>query len=86
MLAAAEEAVTIRTCAVTPIIHPAAITTLYALIETLQDQVAPEDDAAVTVAVAHLCRAGYVKFLNVLEDREMACTHESPVIPCRRSQ
>jgi len=38
--------------------------TLYDLIEALQDQVEPEDDAAVTAAVAHLCKAGYVKYLN----------------------
>jgi hypothetical protein len=75
MLAVAEEAVTIGTFAVAPIVYTPIITTLYALIATLQDQVAREDDAAVTVAVVRLCNAGYVKFLNASEDREMACTH-----------
>jgi hypothetical protein len=38
---------------------------LYALIETLQDRVIPENDATVTAVVVHLCKAGYAKFLNV---------------------
>lgn len=58
-----------------PTVHTPAITTLYALIGALQEHVAPEDDALVTTAVARLCNAGYVKFLNVSEDREIACTH-----------
>ena len=64
-----------KTLAVAPIIHPPTITTLYALIETLQDQVAPEDDTAVTAAVVGLCKAGYAKFLNVSEDLEMTYIH-----------
>jgi hypothetical protein len=75
MPAVAEEAAIIGTFAVNPIVHTPTITTLYTLIETLQDQVVPEDDAAVTAVVARLCHAGYVKFLNGLEDREMAYTH-----------
>jgi hypothetical protein len=75
MLAVADEAATIGTFAVSPIVHTPTITTLYALIATLQAQVAPEDDAAVTAVVTRLCNAGYVKFLNVSEDREMAYTH-----------
>ena len=65
----------IDTVAVAPIVHIPTITTLYALIGTLQEQVAPEDDALVTATVARLCNAGYVKFLNMSEDREIACTH-----------
>lgn len=75
MLAVAKEAATIGAFEVAPIVHIPTITTLYALIATLQDQVAPEDDAAVTAAVVRLCNAGYVKFLNVSADREMVCTH-----------
>jgi len=71
----AEEAAIIGTFAVPPIVHTPTITTLYALIETLQDQVVPEDDAAVTAVVARLYNAGYVTFLNRSEDREMACTY-----------
>jgi hypothetical protein len=51
----AEEAAIIGMFAVVPIIHTPTITTLYALIETLQDQVVPEADAAVTAVVARLC-------------------------------
>ena len=61
--------------AVAPIVHTPVVTTLYALIGTLQEQVAPEDDPIVTAAVARLCNAGYVKFLNVSENREIVCTH-----------
>jgi hypothetical protein len=61
--------------AVDPRVHTPTITTLYALIEAVQDQVVTEDDAAVTAAVVRLCNAGYVKFLNVSEDREIAGTH-----------
>jgi hypothetical protein len=75
MRAIAKEAATIGTFAVLPIAHTPTITTLYALIETVQDQVAPEDDAAVNTTVARLCNAGYVTFLNVSEDREMSYTH-----------
>jgi len=64
------------------IVHTPIITSLYTLIETLQDQVAPEDDAAVVAVVARLCNAGYVKFLNVSEDRQMAGTRSSSVVPC----
>ena len=71
----AEEAAIIGTFAVVPIIHTPTITTLYALIETLQDQVVPEADAAVTAVVVRLCNTGYVTFLNGSEDREMAYTH-----------
>ena len=71
----AEEAVAIGMFEVDPSVHTPAITTLYALIETLQDQGVPEDDATVTAAVACLCNAGYVKFLNALENREIACMH-----------
>ncbi len=50
----------------TPISYsPAVKTTLYSLIETLQDQAIPEDDIAVTATVARLCKAGYVKFLSL---------------------
>jgi hypothetical protein len=65
MLAVAEEAVTIEALEVDPIVHIPTITTLYELIEALQNQVEPEDDAAVTAAVVHLFNAGYVKFLNM---------------------
>ena len=71
----AEEAAIIGMFAVVPIIHTPTITTLYALIETLQDQVVPEADAAVTAVVARLCNTGYVTFLNGSKDREMAYTH-----------
>lgn len=69
MLAKAQEAATIGTLAVASTVHTPIITTLYALIETVQDQVIPGDDAAVTAAVVRLCNAGYVKFLNVSADR-----------------
>jgi hypothetical protein len=75
MLAIVEEATTIGMFAVDPRVHTPTITTLYALIEAVQDQVVTEDDAAVTAAVVRLCNAGYVKFLNVSEDREIAGTH-----------
>lgn len=75
MLAITQETTTMRTFSVTPIVYPPIITTLYALIETLQDQVVPEDDAVVTAAVAWLCHAGYVKFPNVSGDREKARAH-----------
>jgi hypothetical protein len=75
MFAEAKKAATIDTLAVAPIVHIPAITTLYALIATLQEQVAPENDVLVTATVARLCNAGYVKFLNVSEDHEIACTH-----------
>jgi hypothetical protein len=68
----AEEAAIIGMFAVNPIVHTPTITTLYALIETLQDQVVPEDDAAVTAVVARLYNAGYVTFLNGSEDRDVA--------------
>jgi hypothetical protein len=64
-----------KTLAAGPIMRPSTITTLYALIETLQDQVAPEDDTAVTAAVVRLCKAGHAKFLNVSEDLEMTYIH-----------
>jgi hypothetical protein len=75
MLAVAEEASTIGTLEVDPIVHTPTITTLYELIEALQAQVAPEDDAAVTAAVVHLFNADYVKFLNMSGDCEVACAH-----------
>jgi hypothetical protein len=56
------------------IVYTPIITSLYTLIETLQDEVAPEDDAIVIAVVACLCNAGHIKFLNVSEDRELACT------------
>ena len=80
MLAITEEGTSIGMFEVTPVVHTPTITTLYALIESLQERVEPEEDAAVTIAVARLCQAGYVKVLHVPEDGEMACTHESPVV------
>ena len=80
MLAIAQKTATMGAFADVPIVHTPTMTTLCALIETLQDQVVPEDDAAVTAAVIHLCKAGYAKFLNVLEDRGRDCTHETN--PC----
>jgi hypothetical protein len=68
MSAVVEESATIETFAVSPRVHTPTITTLYDLIEAFQDQVAPEDDAAVTAAVAHLFNAAYVKFLAMSED------------------
>ena len=75
MLAVAEEASTIGTYTMDPIVHTPTITTLYELITALQDQVAPEDDAAVTATVVHLFNADYVKFLNMSGDCEVACAH-----------
>jgi hypothetical protein len=75
MLAVAEEAATIATLEVDPIVHIPTLTTLYDLIEALQDQVAPENDAAVIAAAVHLCNTAHVKFLNMSEDCEMACAH-----------
>ena len=75
MLAVAEEAATIGTLAIDPMVHTPTITTLYDLIEALQDHVAPQDDAAVTAAVVHLFKADYVKFLNMSGDCEVACAH-----------
>lgn len=68
MLAIARETATMGTLAVAPIVHTPTITTLYALIETLQDQVVPADDAVMTAAVVRLCKAGYAKFLSVSEE------------------
>lgn len=73
----AEEVVAIGMFEVDPIIHTPAITTLYDLMETFQEKVAPEDDATVTAAVACLCDAGYVKFLNALEDCEIANSRDA---------
>ena len=64
MLDVAEETATIETFEVEPMFTSPPITTLYDLIEALQDQGEPEDDAAVTTAVAYLCNAGYVKYLT----------------------
>jgi hypothetical protein len=75
MLTIGQEFATMGTRAVAPIVHAPTTTTLYALIETLQDQVVPTDDAVVTATVARLCNAGYAKFLNTSEDRERARTH-----------
>ena len=75
MLATTQETATMGTFAAAPIVHTPTITTLYALIETLQNQVVPEDDATVTAVVVRLCNTGYVTFLNGSEDREMAYTH-----------
>ena len=75
MFAIAEEAATIATLEVDPIVHTPTITTLYELIEALQNQVEPEDDVVVTAAVVHLCNAGYVKFLNMSGDRVVTCAH-----------
>jgi hypothetical protein len=75
MFAETKVTAAIDTAAVPPIVPIPAITTLYALIGILQEQVVPENDALVTATVARLCNAGYVKFLNVSEDREIACTH-----------
>jgi hypothetical protein len=75
MLARVEETTTIGVFAGASLVHTPTITTLYALIEAVQDQVVTEDDAAVTATVARLCNAGYVKFLNISEDREIAGTH-----------
>jgi hypothetical protein len=72
MLSIAQESVMVQMFAAAPV-YTTTITTLYALFETLQDQIVPEDDAAVTAMVVRLCKAGYAKFLNVLEDCEMAC-------------
>ncbi len=74
MLATTQETATMGTFAATPIVHTTTMMTLQALFETLQDQVVPEDDVAMTAAVVCLCNAGYAK-LNVLEDREMVCIH-----------
>jgi hypothetical protein len=68
MPAVAEETATIETFEVDTM-HTPTITTLYELIEALQDQVEPEDDATVTAAVVHLFNAGYVKYLTVSKDR-----------------
>ena len=65
MLAVAEETATIATLEVDPIVHIPTITTLYDLIEALQAQFAPEDDATVTAAVVHIFNAAPVKFLNI---------------------
>jgi hypothetical protein len=72
MLAVAEDAATIETSAVDPLVHTPTCTTLYNLIEAVQEQVVPEDDAVVIAAVAHLCKAGYVKYLRVSKDCEVA--------------
>lgn len=68
MFAVAEEFPTIDTFAVSARAHTPTITTLYDLIEAFQDQVAPEDDVAVTAAVAHLFNTTHVKFLAMSED------------------
>jgi hypothetical protein len=78
MLAIARETATMGTFAVAPMVHTPTITTLYSLIETLQDQVVPADDSVVTAAVVRLCKAGYAKFLNVSEASpgdDLSCFH-----------
>ena len=82
MFAVAEESATIETFAVSPRVHTPTITTLYDLIEAFQDQVAPEDDAAVTAAVAHLFNAAYVKFLNMSGE----CGVGKPLLAARSSR
>lgn len=67
MLAVAEEAATIGTLAMDPIVYTPIITTLYDLIEALQEQVAPEDDAVVTAAVVHLLNADYVRWPHAIK-------------------
>jgi hypothetical protein len=75
MRAVADEAATTGTLVMNPIVYPPTITTLYDLMEALQDQVTPEDDATVTAAVVHLFNADYVKFLNRSGNCEVACVH-----------
>ena len=50
-----------------PIVYTPIITTLYDLIEALQEQVAPEDDAVVTAAVVHLFNADYVRWPHAIK-------------------
>jgi hypothetical protein len=50
-----------------PIVYTPTITTLYDLIEALQEQVAPEDDAVVTAAVVHLFNADYVRWPHAIK-------------------
>jgi len=75
MPAVAEETATIGTLVVDHMVHTPIITTLYDLIEALQDQVTPQDDAAVTAAVVHLFNTDYVKFLNMSGDCEVTYAH-----------
>jgi hypothetical protein len=82
MFAVAEESATIETFAVSPRVHPPTIRTLYDLIEAFQDQVAPEDDAAVTAAVAHLFNRAYVKFLTMSGE----CRVGKPLLSARPSR
>ena len=73
MRTVADEATITGTLVMDPIVHTPTITTLYDLVEALQDQVTPEDDATVTAAVVHLFNADYVKFLNIAGNCEVAC-------------
>lgn len=75
MFAETKRTAAIDAVTVSPLVHSPTITTLYALIGILQEQVTPEDDALVTAIVARLCNAGYVKLLNSSADCKIARTH-----------
>ena len=62
----AVETVELETTETTPI-----VTTLYDLIAVLNEQVEPWEEDVVTDAVADLCNAGRLHFLNVPGDCEV---------------
>ena len=64
MLAIAQGTARMGTLVVAPTVQSPIITTLYALLETLQDHIVLEDDAVVIAAVVRLFSDGYAKFLN----------------------
>jgi hypothetical protein len=49
---------------------PALVTTLYDLIEAMQDEASPEADDVVITAVLELLRTGRVAFLRQLPDQQ----------------
>jgi len=64
----AVETVELETTETTPI-----VTTLYDLIAVLNEQVEPGEEDVVTDAVADLCNAGRLHFLNVPGDCRVVC-------------
>ena len=50
------------------------VTTLYEVIAVLNEQVGPEEDEAVTDAVVHLCRSGYLRLLDPSQRQVLRCT------------
>jgi hypothetical protein len=48
----------------------AIITTLYDLIEAMQDEVEPDDDGLIVASIIHLLQSGRITFLGAVADSE----------------